>query len=58
MVPDQNRLYLGIRGHVVGIRKEDGKELWRTLLKGSGFTKRWWWNRMACSPAPAAGCMR
>ena len=38
MVPDQNRLYLGIKGHVVCIRKEDGKELWRTPLKGRGFT--------------------
>ena len=38
MAPDQNRLYLGIKGHVVSIRKEDGKELWRTPLKGSGFT--------------------
>ena len=38
MSPDQNRLYLGIKGHVVCVRKEDGKELWRTHLKGSGFT--------------------
>ena len=38
MVPDQKRLYLGIKGHVVCIRKKDGKELWRTPLKGSGFT--------------------
>ena len=38
MSPDQNRLYLGIKGHVVCIRKEDGKELWRSHLKGGGFT--------------------
>ena len=38
MPPDQNRLYLGIKGHVVCIRKEDGEELWRTSLKGGGFT--------------------
>ena len=37
-MPDQNRLYLGIKGHVVCIRKEDGKEQWRTPLKGRGFT--------------------
>ena len=38
MQPDPKRLYLGIKGHVVCLRKEDGKELWRTSLKGRGFT--------------------
>ena len=30
-------LYLGIKGHVVCIRKENGEERWRTPLKGRGF---------------------
>lgn len=38
MRPDPKRLYLGIKGHVVCVRKEDGKELWRTPLAGRGFT--------------------
>lgn len=38
MRADGNRLYIGIKGHVACIRKEDGKELWRTSLKGRGFT--------------------
>lgn len=38
MLPDQNHLYLGIKGHVVCIRKEDGEELWRSHLEGRGFT--------------------
>ena len=37
-MPDPNHLYLGIKGHVVCVRKEDGEELWRTHLKGGGFT--------------------
>ena len=35
---EQEHLYLGIKGHVVCIRKWDGKERWRTRLKGRGFT--------------------
>ena len=38
MHPDPNHLYLGIKGHVVCIRKKDGEEQWRTPLKGRGFT--------------------
>ena len=30
-------LYLGIRGHVVRVRKRDGEELWRTKLKASSY---------------------
>ena len=37
-MPDPKHLYIGIKGRVACIRKEDGKELWRTPLKGSGFT--------------------
>ena len=33
-----DHLYLGIRGHVVCIRKHDGQEQWRTKLKGSDLT--------------------
>ena len=32
----QDRLYLGMKGHVACLSKE-GEELWRTRLKGSGF---------------------
>lgn len=28
-------LYLGIKGNVVAVKKADGKEIWRTNLKGS-----------------------
>ena len=38
MRPDPRYLYIGIKGHVVCIRKEDGGERWRTPLAGSGFT--------------------
>lgn len=38
MRPDPRYLYIGIKGHVVCIRKEDGEERWRTSLAGSGFT--------------------
>jgi outer membrane protein assembly factor BamB len=31
-------LYLGIKGHVVCIEKDSGRELWRTLIKGSQLT--------------------
>ena len=31
-------LYIGIKNHVVAIRKSDGSELWRTRLRGSGVT--------------------
>ncbi|MEQ3697143.1 MAG: PQQ-binding-like beta-propeller repeat protein [Pseudomonadales bacterium] len=30
-----NKLFLGIKSHVVCIDKRDGKELWRTKLKSS-----------------------
>lgn len=38
MRPDPRFLYIGIKGHVLCIRKEDGKEQWRTPLKGGRFT--------------------
>ena len=38
MRPDPRYLYIGIKGHVACIRKEDGEERWRTPLAGSGFT--------------------
>lgn len=31
-------LLVGIKGHVVCVRKSDGLELWRTHLRGSGTT--------------------
>jgi outer membrane protein assembly factor BamB len=31
-------VYLGVKGSVVAIDKRRGKELWRTKLKGAGFT--------------------
>ncbi|WP_298633631.1 PQQ-binding-like beta-propeller repeat protein [uncultured Umboniibacter sp.] len=33
-----NKLFLGIKSHVVCIDKRDGKELWRTKLKSSTIT--------------------
>ena len=30
-------LFLGTKGHVVRVRKGDGKEVWRTKLKGSNL---------------------
>ena len=30
-------LFLGTKGHVVRVRKRDGKEVWRTKLKGSNL---------------------
>jgi len=36
MVGDDS-LYLGIRGHVVRVRKRDGEEIWRTKLKGGSY---------------------
>lgn len=32
------QLYLGIKGHVVCIEKQTGKELWNTKLKGMSIT--------------------
>ena len=34
---EDNNLYLGAKGAVVAIDRRDGKEIWRTELKGSGF---------------------
>lgn len=34
---DQKNLYLGTRGHVVCINKQDGMEVWRTKLRTRGF---------------------
>ena len=31
-------LLVGIKGHVVCVRKSDGAEMWRTHLRGSGTT--------------------
>ncbi len=31
-------ILVGVKGHVVCIRKSDGYELWRTHLRGSGIT--------------------
>ena len=33
----EDSLYVGIRGHVVRVRKRDGEELWRTKLKGGSY---------------------
>lgn len=33
----EDSLYVGVRGHVVRVRKRDGEELWRTKLKGSDY---------------------
>ena len=33
----EDSLYLGIRGHVVRVRKRDGEEIWRTKLKGGSY---------------------
>lgn len=33
----EDSLYVGIRGHVVRVRKRDGKELWRTKLKAGSY---------------------
>ena len=33
-----SNLYLGIKGHVVCIDKQTGKELWKTKLKGMSIT--------------------
>ena len=30
-------LFIGTRGHVVRVRKRDGKDLWRTRLKGGNL---------------------
>ncbi len=32
-----NNIYLGAKGAVVALDRRDGKDLWRTQLKGSGF---------------------
>ncbi|MCY3859806.1 MAG: PQQ-binding-like beta-propeller repeat protein [Gammaproteobacteria bacterium] len=37
MISDSS-LVVGIKGHVVCIRKSDGRELWRTHLRGSDTT--------------------
>ena len=49
-------LFIGAKGHVVRVRKRDGKELWRTKLKGGNlvvvavepdgvfaYTRGWLW---------------
>lgn len=33
----EDSLYVGIRGHVVRVRKRDGVEIWRTKLKGGSY---------------------
>ena len=33
----EDSLYVGIRGHVVRVRKRDGEEIWRTKLKGGSY---------------------
>lgn len=35
---DQRNLFLGIKGHVVCIRKTDGQEVWRTKLINDPIT--------------------
>ena len=35
---NDDMILVGIRGHVVCVRKSDGSELWRTHLRGSGTT--------------------
>ncbi|MYD43027.1 MAG: PQQ-binding-like beta-propeller repeat protein [Gammaproteobacteria bacterium] len=34
----KSMLILGVKGHVVCLRKEDGREVWRTHLRGRGNT--------------------
>ncbi len=40
MKPDL--VYLGIRGHVLGLNRNDGSILWETKLKGSDFVTLTW----------------
>ncbi|RMA80970.1 PQQ-binding-like beta-propeller repeat protein [Umboniibacter marinipuniceus] len=39
-----NKLFLGIKSHVVCLDKRDGKELWRTKLKTSTVTNVYYEN--------------
>jgi outer membrane protein assembly factor BamB len=33
----RDRIYIGAKGHVVGLEAASGRELWRTKLRGMGF---------------------
>lgn len=33
----RDRIYVGVKGHVVGLEAISGRELWRTKLRGMGF---------------------
>ena len=34
----RNHMYIGIKGHVVCLRRTDGTEVWRQKLRGSNIT--------------------
>jgi outer membrane protein assembly factor BamB len=33
----RDRIFIGAKGHVVGLEASTGRELWRTKLRGMGF---------------------
>lgn len=33
----RDRVYVGVKGHVVGLEASSGREMWRTKLRGMGF---------------------
>ncbi len=33
----RDRIYVGVKGHVVGLEGSTGREVWRTKLRGMGF---------------------